>query len=156
MCHRMTKPTKWPVRPAKTQISLGIWSESSLSAWRKVGSLATHKVGFVMRRLIMWTTKADQPAHSRSLIIHCLDIIATILEIPKLLLASVHILALPDLAIPKAVFFITWLNTFSFRRGEPGWFVWSSWYPVLHFETVTEEWPQTSEIYSSLLHSQQR
>ena len=33
------------VRPAKTQISLGIrpvWSESSLSAWRKLGSLATH------------------------------------------------------------------------------------------------------------------
>ena len=33
------------VRPAKTQISLGIrpvWSESSLSAWRKFGSLATH------------------------------------------------------------------------------------------------------------------
>ena len=30
-----TKPTKWPVRPAKTQISLGIhpvWSESSLCA----------------------------------------------------------------------------------------------------------------------------
>ena len=30
----MTKPTKWHVRPAKTQISLGIrpdWSESSLS-----------------------------------------------------------------------------------------------------------------------------
>ena len=41
----MSKPTKWPVRPAKTQISLGIrpvWSESSLSAWRKLGSLATH------------------------------------------------------------------------------------------------------------------
>ena len=41
----VTKPTKWPVRPAKTQISLGIcpvWSESSLSAWRKLGSLATH------------------------------------------------------------------------------------------------------------------
>ena len=40
----MTKPTKW-LRPAKTQISLGIrpvWSESSLSAWRKLGSLATH------------------------------------------------------------------------------------------------------------------
>ena len=50
--HRMTKPTKWPVRPAKTQVSLGIrpvwsekfslglrpvWSESSLSAWRKLG-----------------------------------------------------------------------------------------------------------------------
>ena len=41
----MTKPTKWHVRPAKTQINLGVrpvWSESSLSAWRKVGSLATH------------------------------------------------------------------------------------------------------------------
>ena len=40
--HRMTK---WHVRPAKTQISLGIrpvWSESSLSAWRNLGSLATH------------------------------------------------------------------------------------------------------------------
>ena len=33
------------MRPAKTQISLGIcpvWSESSLSAWRKLESLATH------------------------------------------------------------------------------------------------------------------
>ena len=41
----MTKPTKWHVRPAKTQITLGIrpvWSESSLSAWRKLGSLAIH------------------------------------------------------------------------------------------------------------------
>ena len=37
----MTKPTKWSVRPAKTQISLGIrpvWSESSLSAWRNIAS----------------------------------------------------------------------------------------------------------------------
>ena len=45
MSRLMTKPTKWYVRPAKTQISLGIrpvWSESSLSAWRKLGSLATH------------------------------------------------------------------------------------------------------------------
>ena len=43
----MTKPTKWHVRPAKTQISLGIrpvWSESSMYAWRKLGSLATHWV----------------------------------------------------------------------------------------------------------------
>ena len=35
----VTKPTKWHVRPAKTRISLGIrpvWSESSLSAWRKI------------------------------------------------------------------------------------------------------------------------
>ena len=41
----MTKPTKWHVRPAKTQISLGIrlvWSESSLSAWRRLWSLATN------------------------------------------------------------------------------------------------------------------
>ena len=45
LIHLMTKPIKWPVCPAKTQISLGIhpvWSESSLSAWRKPGSLATH------------------------------------------------------------------------------------------------------------------
>ena len=38
----MTKPIKWPVHPAKTQISLGIcpvWSESSLSAWKHLGSL---------------------------------------------------------------------------------------------------------------------
>ena len=41
----MTKTTKWHVPPAKTQISLGIrpdWSESSLSARWKLGSLATH------------------------------------------------------------------------------------------------------------------
>ena len=47
LSHSMTKPTKLPVCPAKTQISLGIrpiWSESSLSAWRKLGSLATHWV----------------------------------------------------------------------------------------------------------------
>ena len=40
----MTKPTKW-LRPAKTPFSLGIrpiWSESLLSAWRNIGSLATH------------------------------------------------------------------------------------------------------------------
>ena len=47
MSRLMTKPTKWHVRPAKTPISLGIrpvWSESSLSAWRKRGSLATNRV----------------------------------------------------------------------------------------------------------------
>ena len=41
----MTKPTKRHVRRAKSQINLGIrpvWSESSLSAWRKLGSLSTH------------------------------------------------------------------------------------------------------------------
>ena len=53
----MTKPTKWHVRTAKTQISLGlcpVWSESSLSAWRNLGSLATH-----------WahSQDSDQPEH---------------------------------------------------------------------------------------------
>ena len=42
---RHDKTNKMSVCPAKTQISLGIrlvWSESSLSTWRKLGSLATH------------------------------------------------------------------------------------------------------------------
>ena len=42
---RHDKTNKVSVRPAKTQISLGIrsvWSESSLSPWRNTGSLATH------------------------------------------------------------------------------------------------------------------
>ena len=73
----MTKPTKWPLHPAKTQIR-PVWSESSLSARRKLGSLAIYWaprkdtdqtgqmprliwvfagrtcnfIGFVMRRLI--------------------------------------------------------------------------------------------------------
>ena len=41
---RTDKTNKMSVRPAKAQISLGIrpvWKESSLSAWRKLGSLAT-------------------------------------------------------------------------------------------------------------------
>ena len=41
------KTNKMFLRQAKTQISLGIrpvWSESSLSAWRKLGSLATQWV----------------------------------------------------------------------------------------------------------------
>ena len=43
----MSKPTKWSVCPVNTQISLGlrsVWSESSLSAWWKLGSLPTHWV----------------------------------------------------------------------------------------------------------------
>ena len=42
---RHDKTNKMSVCPAKTQISLGIrpvWSGSSLSAWRNLGSLATH------------------------------------------------------------------------------------------------------------------
>ena len=45
MSQSTTKPTKLPVRPAKTQISLGIypvWSESPLPAWRRIRSLAAH------------------------------------------------------------------------------------------------------------------
>ena len=44
---RHDKTNKMAVRPAKTQISLGIcafWSESSLSAWRSIGPLAIHWV----------------------------------------------------------------------------------------------------------------
>ena len=66
LSRRMTKPTKSPVHPAKTLISLGIhpvWSESSLalSGWlrtqcffmRTPKTLGTcHFAGFVMRRLI--------------------------------------------------------------------------------------------------------
>ena len=44
---RHDKTNKVCVRPVKTQISLGIrpvWSESSLSAWRNLGPLATYWV----------------------------------------------------------------------------------------------------------------
>ena len=88
LSRRMTKQTKW-LRPAKPQISLGIrpvWSESSLSAWGKIGSLTTqwahskdsdqtgwisrltwvfarrtcHFVDFVIRRLIWGYTQEVQ------------------------------------------------------------------------------------------------
>ena len=55
MSHNMTKPTKWPVHTAKTLISLGIrpvWSMYSLSAWRNLGSLATHWIFSALRRLL--------------------------------------------------------------------------------------------------------
>ena len=45
MSQRIRKPTKYHARQTKTQISLGIrpvWSESSLSAWRKFWSLTIH------------------------------------------------------------------------------------------------------------------
>ena len=57
----MTKQTKWPVHPVKTQISLGIhpvWSESSLFAWRSIRSLATHLRA--QRRL--WSVWVDAQA----------------------------------------------------------------------------------------------
>ena len=49
MSRLMRKSTKWHVRPGKTQISQCIrpvWSGSLLSAWRKLGSLATHWVHY--------------------------------------------------------------------------------------------------------------
>ena len=45
LSRRMTKQTKWLVRPTKAQISLGIhpvWSESSLSEWINIGPLTTY------------------------------------------------------------------------------------------------------------------
>ena len=54
------KKAKWHMRPAKTQISLGLrpdWSESSLSAWRNLGSWATH-----------WTHSEDSAGCSVSLL----------------------------------------------------------------------------------------
>ena len=57
---RMTKPTKWPLRPAKTQISLCIrpvWSEPSLSAWTNIGSSATHWAHYED-----WSDRADAQA----------------------------------------------------------------------------------------------
>ena len=57
---RHDKTNEVGVRPAKTQISLGIrpvWPESSLSAWKNIGSLATH-----------WAHNSDQTGRMPSLI----------------------------------------------------------------------------------------
>ena len=40
----MTKPTKWLCAQRRLRPDWAVWSESSLSAWRKLGSLATHWV----------------------------------------------------------------------------------------------------------------
>ena len=40
---RITKPTKWP-GAQRIQISHPVWSDSSLSAYRNLGTLATHWV----------------------------------------------------------------------------------------------------------------
>ena len=59
-CGSMTKPTIWHVRQVKTQISLGmrpVWSESLLSAWRKVGYLVTH-----WAQSELWSDWADAQA----------------------------------------------------------------------------------------------
>ena len=101
----MTQPTKWHVRPAKTQISLGIhpfWSESSLFAWRKLGSLATHWansedsdrwahshfVGFVVRRLYIYNCNivdwAEKPQIKRTNKLATFNIFASLSRCPKL------------------------------------------------------------------------
>ena len=62
MSRNMTKQTKRHVRPAKTQISLGIhpvWSESSLSAWRNLGCWATQWVHNEDSDQTGWDTQAD-------------------------------------------------------------------------------------------------
>ena len=72
MSHHTTKQAKWPVRPAKAQISLGIcpvWSESWLSNWKNFGSLATHKAhnedpdqtGWMPR--LIWVEFAGRTSH---------------------------------------------------------------------------------------------
>ena len=97
LSHCMTKPTKWLTHPAKTQISLGIfpvWSETSLSALRNLGSHWAHNedsdqtgqvprliwvlaertgdfVGFVMRRLISVSTCNMLPSHLTAIVWVC-------------------------------------------------------------------------------------
>ena len=71
MSCRMTKPTKWPVRPANTQISLGgCPSESSMGAH--------HFVGFVVQRLKCMrrsTNTDDQQTHWFSKTVYLLTLI---------------------------------------------------------------------------------
>ena len=53
----MTKPTKWPLRPAKTQISLGICPVWSVFAVRSMGSWGPNGSSCGQRRL--WSDWAD-------------------------------------------------------------------------------------------------
>ena len=77
------------VRPAKTQISLGIrpvWSESSLSAWSKLGSLATHWAHFVG---LLWdgsflTSPLLWPTLYLFVCLKCYDPVNTVLSHVKL------------------------------------------------------------------------
>ena len=76
----MTKLTKWHMPPAKTQISLGIhpvWSESSLSASTKLGSLPSH---WVHSRL--WSDWADAQA-DLSLLGHTDHFVGFVMRRPK-------------------------------------------------------------------------
>ena len=42
MSRDMTKPIKWVCAQRRLRSALPVWSKSSLSTWRKIGSLATH------------------------------------------------------------------------------------------------------------------
>ena len=55
-----TKPTKWPVRPAKTQVSLGICPVWSVFAVRSVGSLGPKVPS--SRHWRLWSDLADAQA----------------------------------------------------------------------------------------------
>ena len=64
------KPTKWHMRPAKTQINLVIrpvWAESLLSTWRKLESLATH---WVLSKNGMWRLRSAWASAQADLSLH--------------------------------------------------------------------------------------
>ena len=50
----MTKPTKWSVRPVKTQI----WSEYSLSSWRTIGVLSYQKADAQTDLSLRWADRS--------------------------------------------------------------------------------------------------
>ena len=68
----MTKPTKWSVGQARTQICLGIrqvGSESSLSAWRNLGPLATQRAH--SEDWSDWKDVSSLGAHAILLVLSC-------------------------------------------------------------------------------------
>ena len=103
----MTKLTKYHVRPAKTQISLGIhphWSESSLSAWRKLGSLATywvHSEDFDQTERMSWLiwVFAGRTCH---FVMYCKKMLHWLLHWPLLGLQIVSVI--PSECIPKVTY----------------------------------------------------
>ena len=111
----MTKPTKWSVRSAKTQISLGIcpvWSESSLCAQRIAKDPIflhtdnTWAMSWENLSMPYANNKgADQPAHLRSLIsafvVCCPDCTIPLVSISKLLhLYQASVAAQAGLSLP--------------------------------------------------------
>ena len=70
----MTKLTKWPMCPAMTQISLGIrpfCSESSMSTWRNLGSLATHGRIYPLSKQQRFWSEYSLGAHVILLVLSC-------------------------------------------------------------------------------------